>query len=157
MPNTHETVELRRVGVGGVYMNSQLAHDIIIIIIIIRISIIEGFMSTYKKTRTADITVKNSRKNSANKNVFKSFLKRVWVCAWRGSIPKRPMNQNGPREGQKRPITRCKTAHVDVQNGPQLYPKWPTRMSKTAHRPKRHRRKRTINFRYIQNGLLTAK
>ena len=32
-PNTHrrrrrdETVELRRVGVGGVYMNSQLAHD----------------------------------------------------------------------------------------------------------------------------------
>ena len=31
MPNTHrrhyETVELRRVGVGGVYMNSQLAHD----------------------------------------------------------------------------------------------------------------------------------
>ena len=31
--NTHrrrrrdETVELRRVGVGGVYMNSQLAHD----------------------------------------------------------------------------------------------------------------------------------
>jgi len=35
------------------------------------------------KTRTADITVKNSHKNSANKNVFKSFLKRVWVCAWR--------------------------------------------------------------------------
>jgi len=33
MPNTHrrrrrgETVELRRVGVGGVYMNSQLDHD----------------------------------------------------------------------------------------------------------------------------------
>jgi len=31
MPNTHrrhdESVELRRVGVGGVYMNSQLAHD----------------------------------------------------------------------------------------------------------------------------------
>ena len=30
-PNTHrrrdETVELRRVGVGGVYMNSQLTHD----------------------------------------------------------------------------------------------------------------------------------
>ena len=32
-PNIHrrrrrdETVELRRVGVGGVYMNSQLAHD----------------------------------------------------------------------------------------------------------------------------------
>jgi len=32
-PNTHrrrrrdETVELRRVGVGGVYINSQLAHD----------------------------------------------------------------------------------------------------------------------------------
>ena len=32
-PNTHrrrrrdETVESRRVGVGGVYMNSQLAHD----------------------------------------------------------------------------------------------------------------------------------
>jgi len=74
-----------------------------------------------------------------------------------GSIPKRPMNQNGPREGQKRPIAKYKTAHVDVQNGPQLYPKWPTRMSKTAHRPKRHRRKRTINFRYIQNGLLTAK
>jgi len=31
MPNTHrrrdETVELRRVGVGGVYMNSQLTYD----------------------------------------------------------------------------------------------------------------------------------
>ena len=31
MPSTHrrrdETVELRRVVVGGVYMNSQLAHD----------------------------------------------------------------------------------------------------------------------------------
>jgi len=33
MPNTHrrrrrdENVELRRVGIGGVYMNSQLAHD----------------------------------------------------------------------------------------------------------------------------------
>ena len=43
----------------------------------------QRFYVHLQKTRTADITVKNSHKNSANKNVFKSLLKRVWVCARR--------------------------------------------------------------------------
>ena len=47
------------------------------------IIISQGLMSIHKKTRTADIAVKNSHKNSANKNVFKSSLQCVWVCAWR--------------------------------------------------------------------------
>jgi len=42
-----------------------------------------------------------------------------------GSIPKRPMNQNGPREGQKRPIARSKTAHSYIQNGPLVCQKRP--------------------------------
>ena len=43
----------------------------------------QRFYVHLQKTRTTDITVKNSHKNSANKKVFKSILKRVWVCAWR--------------------------------------------------------------------------
>ena len=40
-------------------------------------------------------------------------------------LPKRSMNQNGPREGQKRPTARSKTANVDVQNGPLVCQKRP--------------------------------
>ena len=49
-----------------------------------------------------------------------------------GSIPKRPMKQNDPREGQKGPTARSKTAHVDVQNGPLIMSK--KAQSKTAHK-----------------------
>jgi len=101
-------------------------------------------------------SVRPSVRLSHSCTVSKWFNLRSWflhhMVAPSGSIPKRPMNQNGPRKRQKRPIARYQTAHVDVQNGPQLDPKRPTRMSKMAHRPKR-----PINFRYIQNGLLTEK
>jgi len=35
-------------------------------------------------SRAADITqLDSSHKNSVNKNIFKGFLKRAWICAWR--------------------------------------------------------------------------
>jgi len=50
---------------------------------------------------------------------------RCWQICSGGSIPKRPMKQNGPHEGQKRPITRAKTDHSYIQNDPLVCQKRP--------------------------------
>jgi len=89
--------------------------------------------------------------NTINIKHFK-YIPKHWILVyiWQvqlitfhsGSIPKRPMNQNGPRKGQKWPIARSKTALVEVQNGPQLHPKRPTRPD---HRPKQQMVLKTVH------------
>jgi len=60
------------------YLNVTALRIIIIIII-------GGLVSTYKNKNSIHYNVikRSQKKNSLNKNVFKSFLKCVCVCAWR--------------------------------------------------------------------------